>query len=52
MTELSITKTLLAQLAADLDGPDGAGSGAVCLDAICVIEDLERRLSRPAEPSS
>lgn len=45
-------KTNLLQLAGELDGPDGPGSGAVCLEAISAIEELERRLIPPAEPSS
>lgn len=45
-------KTNLLLLAGELDGPDGAGSGAVCLDAVAEIEALERHLIPPAEPSS
>jgi hypothetical protein len=48
---IELQKALLAQLAANLDAPDGPGSGAVVLDALCLIEDLQRRID-PAEPST
>jgi len=38
-----IVKHLLAQLAEALDAPDGAGSGAVCLEAITLLEQYEQR---------
>jgi hypothetical protein len=40
--DASDIKVLLAQLARELDAPDGPGSGAVCLDALTVIEAYER----------
>lgn len=43
-------KAQLIDLAAYLDSPDGPGSGAIVLDALCEIEDLERHID-PAEPS-
>ena len=36
-------KQLLAELAAQLDSPDGPGGGAVCLDALTLIESYEQR---------
>jgi len=42
MTNDSV-KHLLAQLAETLDAPDGPGSGAVCLEAITLIEQYEQR---------
>jgi hypothetical protein len=36
-------KHLLAALAAELDRPDGPGSGAVLLDALTIIEQYEQR---------
>lgn len=51
MSSSTELKDMLAQMAMDLDGPNGPGGGAVLLDAICHIEDIERRI-RPAEPSS
>lgn len=50
MTENETTKSLLAQLAEHLDKPDGPGGGAICLDALAAIEDLERRCLPPARP--
>lgn len=47
MTE-TVKQNLLA-LADYLDSPDGPGSGAVCLDALSVIEDYEQRYP-PAPP--
>lgn len=38
-----IVKHLLAELAAQLDSPDGPGSGAVCLEAITLLESYEQR---------
>lgn len=49
MTENTMVKTLLAELAEVLDAPDGPGSGAVCLDAIAALEEMESRLP-PATP--
>ena len=43
-------KELLAQMAEIVDGPNGPGGGAILLEAICEIEDLQRRLP-PAEPT-
>jgi len=40
-------KTLLTELAAKLDAPDGPGSGAVCLAAVTEIEALEKRPELP-----
>jgi hypothetical protein len=47
--ERSELKGMLTELAEKLDGPDGPGSGAVCLWALTEIEGLERRID-PAEP--
>lgn len=49
--DATVLKMLLHQLATELDGPEGSGSGAVALEAITEIERLERQIS-PAEPSS
>jgi len=48
MTENELVKNLLEQLAAELDGPGGQGSGAICLDAIAALEELEEQAMPPA----
>lgn len=50
MTENTVVKNLLAELAKLLDGPEGPGSGAVCLDAIAALESMETRLPPAAPP--
>lgn len=50
MTENELVKSLLAELAKELDGPEGPGSGAICLDAIAALEELEQRLPPVAPP--
>lgn len=42
---------LLQELAEIVDRPDGPGGGAILLEAISEIEDLQRRLP-PPEPTS
>jgi len=44
----SSIKELLAQLARELDAPDGPGSGAVCLEALTLLEEYEQK--RPPQP--
>lgn len=44
-------KLLLAELADIVDGPNGPGGGAILLEAICEIEELQRRLPA-AEPTT
>ena len=46
--DASEIKALLAQLARELDAPHGPGSGAVCLDALTLIEAYERM--HPPQP--
>lgn len=46
--DASDIKDLLAQLAKQLDAPGGPGSGAVCLDALTLIEEYERK--HPPQP--
>lgn len=48
MTETTLVKDLLEQLAAELDAPHGPGSGAVCLMAIAALEELEETALPPA----
>lgn len=48
MTENELVKTLLAELAVVLDAPTGPGSGAVCLQAIAALEELEEQAMPPA----
>lgn len=45
MTEV---RNLLIKLAAELDAPGGPGSGAVCLDAATVIDQLRQQLQPPS----
>lgn len=40
-------KLHLAELAKLLDAPDGIGGGAICLEAISAIEELESTQRRP-----
>lgn len=40
-------KLLLRDLADHLDGPDGAGGGAICLSAIAALDELESTQRRP-----
>lgn len=42
---------LLAEMAELVDGPNGPGGGAILLEAMCEIEDLQRRLPAP-EPTT
>ena len=46
-----LLKRLLADMAELVDGPNGPGGGAILLEAICEIEDLQRRLP-PPEPTT
>lgn len=46
----AILKMLLLELALEVD-TNGNGSGAVLLDAVCQIDDLEHRI-RLADPST
>ncbi len=48
MSEQELVKELLAKLATELDATGGQGSGAICLDAIAALENLER-LQPPAD---
>lgn len=49
MDSIDLVKAQLLELAIYLDSPEGSGSGAIALDALCEIEALERRID-PAEP--
>lgn len=46
-----VLKELLSEMAEQLDAPDGPGGGAILLEAVTEIDDLERRLP-PHEPST
>lgn len=47
----TVLKELLAEMAEMVDAPNGPGGGALLLEAIVEIDDLERRLP-PQDPSS
>lgn len=42
---------LLAEMAEIVDGPNGPGGGAILLEAVCEIEELQRLLPAP-EPTT
>lgn len=43
---------LLAAMAEIVDAPDGPGGGAILHEAMAEIQELQRRLQRPAEPTT